>query len=76
MSISIIGAGAIGTALARLLASAVIDVSIANSRNPDSLAPLVAQLGSKVRAVTAEEASQADLVEGWPGFAPNSPKCN
>ncbi|HGM8212500.1 TPA: hypothetical protein ACRNHZ_000688 [Pseudomonas aeruginosa] len=51
-------------------------MSIANSRNPDSLAPLVAQLGSKVRAVTAEEASQADLVEGWPGFAPNSPKCN
>jgi predicted dinucleotide-binding enzyme len=62
MSISIIGAGAIGTALARLLAAAEIDVSIANSRSPDSLAPLIAQLGSKVRAVTAEEASRADLV--------------
>ncbi len=62
MKLSIIGAGAIGTAIARKLASNGIEVSIANSRGPDTLASLVGELGSKVTAVTREEAAQADVV--------------
>ncbi|MCY1285507.1 NADP oxidoreductase coenzyme F420-dependent [compost metagenome] len=54
MSISIIGAGEIGAAIARLLTNAGLAVSIANSRGPESLAQLVTQLGTKARAVTAE----------------------
>lgn len=62
MSIAIIGAGAIGSAIAQALANAGIEVSIANSRGPQSLAALVGELGPKVKAVTAQEAAQADLV--------------
>ncbi|RMH86980.1 NADP oxidoreductase [Pseudomonas sp. AOB-7] len=62
MNIGIIGAGAIGTAIAQALATAGIDVVIANSRGPDSLAALVERLGPKVRAVSREEAARADLV--------------
>ena len=40
MNIGIIGAGAIGTAIARALARAGIDALIANRRGPDSLAAL------------------------------------
>ncbi|MFI8744668.1 NADPH-dependent F420 reductase [Pseudomonas sp. NPDC077186] len=62
MNIAIIGAGAIGTAIAQALAGAGIDVAIANSRGPDSLAALVERLGPRVRAVSREEAARADLV--------------
>lgn len=62
MSISIIGAGAIGTAIAQQLARAGITFSIANSRGPQSLAALVAELGPQAKAVTAEQAAQADIV--------------
>lgn len=62
MNISIIGAGAIGTAIARLVVNAGLNVNIANSRGPDSLAPLVAELGPLAKAVTTQEASQADIV--------------
>ncbi|ATH83264.1 NADP oxidoreductase [Ectopseudomonas mendocina] len=62
MNIGIIGAGAIGTAIAQALATAGIDVIIANSRGPDSLTALVERLGPSVRAVSREEAARADLV--------------
>lgn len=62
MNISIIGAGAIGTAIARLLTTAGLQVSIANSRGPDSLAPLIADLGPLAHAVTVQQASLADIV--------------
>ncbi len=62
MNISIIGAGAIGTAIARLLTSAGLHVSISNSRGPDSLEPLIAELGPLAHAVTVQQASQADIV--------------
>jgi predicted dinucleotide-binding enzyme len=62
MKIGIIGAGAIGTAIARTLAGAGIDAVIANSRGPASLAALEAQLGKHVRAATVREAAQADMV--------------
>ncbi|CAN7269664.1 NADPH-dependent F420 reductase [Massilia sp. LjRoot122] len=62
MNIGIIGAGAIGTSIARALARAGIDAVIANSRGPQSLAALEQELGPRIRAVTVKEAAQADLV--------------
>jgi predicted dinucleotide-binding enzyme len=62
MTIGIIGAGAIGSNFARLLARSRIEATIANSRGPASLAPLIAELGPFIRAGTAEEAASADIV--------------
>jgi predicted dinucleotide-binding enzyme len=62
MTIAIIGAGAIGTALARLFARNGIEAQIANSRGPHSLASLTAELGSHITAVSAQQAAQADIV--------------
>lgn len=62
MNIGIIGAGSIGSAIARALARAGIDAVIANRRGPQSLAALEQELGPHIRAVTAREAAQADLV--------------
>ncbi|MQA23216.1 NADPH-dependent F420 reductase [Rugamonas rivuli] len=62
MNISIIGAGAIGSAIARLLSRAGIAASIANSRGPASLAALTAELGPHITAVSVEEAAKADVV--------------
>lgn len=62
MSIGIIGAGAIGAAIARALARSGIEATIANSRGPASLAALVEELGPKLRAGTVREAAQAELV--------------
>lgn len=62
MTISIIGTGSIGTAIARLLVNAGLPVSLANSRGPQSLAGLVDELGPLAQAVTAQQASQADIV--------------
>jgi predicted dinucleotide-binding enzyme len=62
MTIGIIGAGAIGSNIARLLAKSRIEATIANSRGPGTLAPLVAELGPFVRAGATEEAASADIV--------------
>lgn len=62
MKIGIIGAGAIGSAIARALSKAGIEVAIANSRGPDSLQSLADELGPKVIAVRREQAAQADIV--------------
>ena len=62
MSIGIIGAGAIGSNVARLLAKNGIEATIANSRGPETLAPLVEELGPPIRAGTAAEAASADVV--------------
>jgi 8-hydroxy-5-deazaflavin:NADPH oxidoreductase len=62
MTISIIGTGAIGSAIARLLVNAGLPVSIANSRGPQSLTELAHELGPLARPVTTQEASRADLV--------------
>ena len=61
-TISIIGTGAIGSAIARLLVNAGLPVSIANSRGPQSLTDLANELGPLARPVTAQEASRADMV--------------
>src|SRR5229473_3577334 len=62
MTYSIIGSGAIGSALAGHFASKGIEVSLANNRGPASLKEIVRKLGSKVKAVTVKEAASADIV--------------
>lgn len=58
MKIGIIGAGCIGSTLARLFSQAGHEVAISNSRGPDTLAPLVAELGQSVAATTTEHAAE------------------
>jgi len=62
MTIGIIGAGSIGTAFARKLAQADIPAILSNSRGPDSLADLVADIAGAVRAGTRNEAAAQDMV--------------
>ena len=59
---AIIGSGNIGTALARLFARAGIEVSIANTRGPESIRPLATSLGSGVHAVPLKEALESDVI--------------
>jgi len=62
-TIGLIGAGHIGSQLARLSVASGYDVVISNSRGPETLSDLVDELGPKARAATAEEAATAgDLV--------------
>ena len=58
-TLGIIGAGHIGSQVARVAIANGYDVVIANSRGPETLADLVAELGSKARAATAQEAAAA-----------------
>jgi predicted dinucleotide-binding enzyme len=58
-TIGIIGAGHIGSQVARAAIGAGYDVVIANSRGPETLADLVSELGPKARAATAAEAAAA-----------------
>lgn len=58
-TLGIIGAGAIGTTLARQAIAAGIDVVLANSRGPETLAATVAELGAQARAATPAEAARA-----------------
>src|SRR5260370_6570715 len=62
MSIGIIGAGALGSNAARLLAKSGISATIANSRGPESLSGLVGEFGPSVKAGTVGEAASADIV--------------
>ncbi|GCE77063.1 NADPH-dependent F420 reductase [Cellulomonas biazotea] len=55
----IIGAGHIGSQVARAVVALGHDVVIANSRGPETLDGLVAELGPRARAATAQEAAQA-----------------
>ena len=60
--LGIIGAGRIGHAIARTAQRAGRPVVIANSRGPDSLTSVVAELGNGVSAGTAEQAAAASIV--------------
>jgi predicted dinucleotide-binding enzyme len=62
-TLGLIGSGLIGSAVARLAVAAGYDVVLSNSRGPETLSDLVAELGPRARAATAEEAAAAgDLV--------------
>ena len=62
-TLGLIGAGNIGGTLARLTVAANDEALISNSRGPETLAELVAELGPRARAVTAGEAAAGgDLV--------------
>lgn len=61
-TIGIIGAGALGSNFARVLAKSGQKAMISNSRGPASLASLVGELGPNITAVTTEEAAKADVV--------------
>jgi 8-hydroxy-5-deazaflavin:NADPH oxidoreductase len=58
-TIGIIGAGNIGSQLARLAVRNGHEVVIANSRGPETLTDLVAELGEGARAATRDEAAAA-----------------
>jgi len=58
-TIGIIGAGNIGSQLARLAVQHGHQVVIANSRGPETLTELVAELGDDARAATRDEAAAA-----------------
>jgi 8-hydroxy-5-deazaflavin:NADPH oxidoreductase len=62
-TIGLIGAGHIGSQVARLAIAHGYKVVISNSRGPETLAPLVAELGPNARAGTALDAATAgDIV--------------
>lgn len=58
-TLGIIGAGHIGSQIARVAIANGYDVVIANSRGPETLDALVADLGPRAKAGTAEEAGTA-----------------
>lgn len=61
MKIGIIGAGAAGTAIARYAVAAGHQVVMA-SRGQEKLAAVVSELGGSARAVSAEEACEAEMI--------------
>jgi predicted dinucleotide-binding enzyme len=61
--IGIIGAGMIGATAAKLFVGAGHEVTVSNSRGPDSLKELLHQLGPKAHAASVEDAARwADIV--------------
>jgi len=58
-TIGLIGAGHIGSQLARLAVAHGYDVVVSNSRGPETLGDLVAELGGRARAARAEDAATA-----------------
>jgi 8-hydroxy-5-deazaflavin:NADPH oxidoreductase len=62
-TIGLVGAGNIGSQIARAAIASGYQVMISNSRGPDTLADLVSELGPQASAGTSEEAAAAgDLV--------------
>lgn len=62
MHIGMIGAGTVSQSLARYLLPAGHTVLLSNSRGPESLSALVAELGPGVTAGTVKEAAQTPMV--------------
>jgi hypothetical protein len=60
MKIGLIGTGMIGGTLAHLLAPLGHEVAVSNRRGPESLQPMLAELGPTAHAMTVEEAAR------WP----------
>lgn len=62
MKYSVIGSGEIGTAVARAFARKHVDVVIANSRGPQTIASLAQQLGPNVVPRSLADACEAEIV--------------
>ena len=62
MVIGLIGAGNIGSQVARLAVAAGHEVIVSNSRGPETLTELVAELGERARAGTAHDAAEGGEV--------------
>lgn len=58
MKIAILGAGKIGSAAVRLFVASEHEIAIANSRGPDSLRELIAELGSRAHAASIDDATR------------------
>jgi predicted dinucleotide-binding enzyme len=58
MKIGIVGSGSIGTTAARLFIAAGHQVAMSNSRGPETLQSLIADLGAQAHAATVEGAAQ------------------
>jgi len=68
MQYSIVGSGSVGRTLAGLFAKAGVDVQIANSRGPESLAEIVTELGQHVVPAAVDRALDADVIFLAVGF--------
>jgi 8-hydroxy-5-deazaflavin:NADPH oxidoreductase len=62
MTYAIIGSGLVGATLARFFAAKNIPVLMANSRGPETLAALAAEIGPSVMPVPLDEAVKADVI--------------
>ena len=62
MKYGIIGSGKIGTALARTFTRKNIEVAIANSRGPETLASLKEELGPSVFPQSIQDAHKAEII--------------
>ncbi|MER9965005.1 NADPH-dependent F420 reductase [Mesorhizobium sp. M0045] len=62
MTYAIIGAGAVGQALAKMFARKGIEVAIASTRAPKALAPLATAIGTTVIPSSLNEAIKADII--------------
>ncbi|WP_329793426.1 NAD(P)-binding domain-containing protein [Lentzea sp. DG1S-22] len=62
MDFGTIGAGTVAQAIARHLVAAGHEVTLSNSRGPDTLLDVVTRLGPLASAGTTEEAAAADMV--------------
>jgi predicted dinucleotide-binding enzyme len=62
MSISIIGTGNVGRALASVFARSNVPAFIANTRGPASFGELTAEVGPNVQGVALDEALESDLI--------------
>ena len=61
-TLGLIGSGHIGSTVARLAVDAGIDVVLSNSRGPETLTDLVAELGPRASAATASPAAETGHV--------------
>ncbi len=62
MKYAIVGSGKIGTALARAFARKNIELAIANSRGPETLASLTRELGPSVFPQSVQDAHEAEMI--------------
>ena len=62
MNYAIIGAGAVGEALARAFARKDIEVAMASRRGPEALAPVTKAIGPTIVPTSLEDALEAEIV--------------